>query len=146
MEVMKKVNNAWKIRLTFAGNLPPKEYITADIRSNNPGWGNEEFGNRIIERFEFLIPTGHVLIMEGMQKYNFFVEAVQSTRTKGAAQIKAFWFCGLLPMSNTVEMWRIEDGRIDRSQGTFGQEWGGGPTRGWKRGVPGKAKSFIGKY
>jgi hypothetical protein len=127
---------AWRIRARFAGNLPPKVYITPDVRSHNPGWGDAVF-YRVIEQLEFHLPTGHRICLAGMEQYNFFVEAVQSTRIKGGAKIKAFWFLGKHPGRDIVEMWRVGDGKVIRDRGIFGREWGGGPTRGWKKGVCG---------
>jgi len=142
--VIPKHKMAWRIRATFAGKLPPKEYITPDIRHNNPGWGDEVF-NSTIEKLEFFLPTGHCLVMSGMDQYNFFVEAVQSTRSRGSAEIKAFWFCGKLPGKDIVEMWRVGNGKVIRDRKPWGHEWGGGPSRGWKAGSPGKPVAMIRK-
>lgn len=134
---------AWRMRAVFAGKLPPKKYLTPDVRRKNSGWGDEVF-NRTIESLEFFLPTGHRIILAGMEKYNFFVEAVQSTRTRGAAEIKAFWLLGKPPGQELVEMWRIGDGKVLRDRKPFGREWGGGPTRGWKDGaVGGRVLSLI---
>lgn len=122
---------AWRIRARFAGGLPPREYITPDIRRHNPGWGDEVF-NRQIESLEFYLPTGHRIFLAGMEQFNFFVEASQSL--SGKTDIAAFWLCGKLPSINQVEMWRIGNGQVVRSREPWGQEWGGGPTRGWKPG------------
>lgn len=127
---------AWRIRARFEGKLPPSEYLTRDIRRSNPGWGDETF-NRVIKSIEFFLPTGHRLILSGMEAYNFFVEASQSFSRNGAARIDAFWFCGKIPASPTVEMWRIGDGKILRRQLPWGREWGGSPTSGWKAGSVG---------
>lgn len=138
-----KIKAAWRIRVTFAGKLQPREYITPDIRHNNPGWGDEVF-NRAIEKLEFFLPTGHRLVMSGMEQYNFFVEAAQSTKSRAGAQIKAFWFCGKLPGKDIVEMWRVGNGKVVRDRKPWGREWGGGPTRGWKPGeLRGKAVSRL---
>jgi hypothetical protein len=40
-------------------------------------------------------------------------------------------------------MWRIGDGTMVRDQKPWGKEWGGGPTSGWKPGVPGTIQSTI---
>lgn len=127
---------AWRIRARFSGDLPPKEYLTPNIWMKNPGWGGEVF-NRVIERLEFFLPTGHRIIMAGMEQYNFFVEAVQSTRSRSGAEIQAFWLLGKLPGKYLVEMWRVGDSKVIRNQSRWGREWGGGPTRGWKRGLIG---------
>jgi len=133
---------AWRIRVTFVGKLPPKKYMTPDIRHHDPGWASEIF-SRPIEMLEFFLPTGHRLVMSGMEQYNFFVEAVQSTRTRGGAKIQAFWFCGKLPGNDVVEMWRVGYGKIIRDRKPWGREWGGGPTSGWKQGISGKPLSIL---
>lgn len=134
--IIPKKNLAWRIRASFAGSLPPHEYVTPDIRHNDPGWGNEVF-NRQIECLEFFLPTGHRLILSGMDAYNFFVEAAQGM-SSASARIEAFWFAGKLPGQNLVEMWRIGNGQVVRTQAPWGKEWGGGPTSGWKLGSSGK--------
>lgn len=128
--------NAWKIRAVFAGKLPPKEYLSPDIRRKNPGWGDEIF-NRQIELLEFFLPTGHTLHLSGMEAYNFFVEVTQSMSKKGKARIEAFWFCGKFPGEPIVDMWRIGQGRVLRERKPWGQEWGGTATSGWKLGIVG---------
>lgn len=140
--VIPKHKMAWRIQATFAGKLPPKEYITPDIRYTDPGWASEVF-NRPIEKLEFFLPISHTIVLSGMEKYNFFVEAVQSTRSKGRAEIKAFWFCGKLPGENVVEMWRVGNGIAVRDCKPWGREWGGGPTKGWKQGIRGNPISSI---
>lgn len=127
---------AWRIRARFTGKLSPREYLTPNVWLKNPGWGDEIF-NRVIERLDFFLPTGHAIVLSGMEHYNFFVEAAQSRLTKGGAEIVAFWFAGKLPGRDLVEMWRIGKGGAVRTRKPWGQEWGGGPTRGWKRGAVG---------
>lgn len=129
---------AWRLRATFAGKLPPRHYLTPDIRHTNPGWDSEVF-NRKIERIEFFLPTGHKIILSGMEAYNFFVEATQAFSRHGGARIEAFWLCGKLPAASEVEMWRIGQGKVIRQRKAWGQEWGGGPTRGWKLGMVGSS-------
>lgn len=126
----------WKIRVTFSGKSLPKTYITPDIRHNNPGWADEAF-NRQIESLEFFIPTGHRIVMSGMEQYCFFVEATQSLSGKGNTKIEAFWFCGKHPMKDVVEMWRVEEGKVTRQIKVWGKEWGGSTIRGWKQGEMG---------
>ena len=85
-----------------------------------------------------------------MEAYNFFIEATQAFSRRGGARIEAFWLCGKLPLpaasslhrftaSPSVELWRIGQGKVIRQQKPWGQEWGGGPTRGWKLGLVGKS-------
>lgn len=128
-----KHSMAWRIRVQLSGSLPPREYITSDIRHSNPGWCDEIF-NRKIESLEFFLPTGHRLLLSGMEAYNFFVEASQSLSRSASTRIDAFWFCGKLPVHDLVEMWRIGDGKVIRNRMPWGREWGGGPTSGWKLG------------
>lgn len=136
---------AWRLRATFAGKLPPHSYLTPDVRFTNPGWDSEVF-NRHIEQIEFFLPTGHKITLAGMEAYNFFVEATQAFSRHGGARIEAFWLCGKLPAPHPspftlhpspVKMWRIGQGKVIRQQKPWGQEWGGGPTRGWKLGLVG---------
>lgn len=147
---------AWRLRPTFADKLPPRSYMTPDVRRANPGWDSEVF-NRKIEQIEFFLPTGHKIILSGMEAYNFFIEATQAMSGRGGARIEAFWLCGLLPVRgealgvksdqespsfpsrltphpSPVEMWRIGQGKVIRQQKPWGREWGGAPTRGWKLG------------
>jgi hypothetical protein len=131
-----KLDRSWRIRAVFSGKLPPKEYMTPDIRFNNPGWGDEIF-NRQIESLEFFLPTGHKILLFGMEAYNFFVEATQNMTPEAGARIEAFWFCGKLPGQPVVEMWRIGDGKVIRQRKPWGSEWGGTATRGWKMGTIG---------
>lgn len=130
------LSKAWRIRAHFAGKLPPKQYLTPDIRHNNPGWGDEIF-NRQIESLEFFLPTGHKILLSGMEAYNFFVEATQNMSSRDGARIEAFWFCGKWPGQPVVEMWRVGDGKVIRQRKPWGKEWGGAATRGWKIGLPG---------
>jgi len=128
-------NPTWRIRVVFADRVGPRDYTAPDIRHLDPGWGDEIL-NRTIERLEFFLPTGHKIVMTGMEYYNFFVEAVQSL-SSDACGIKAFWFAGKLPGCSMVNMWRIGDGKVVHIKKVFGQEWGGLPTRGWKKGLVG---------
>jgi len=129
---------AWRLLATFAGKLPPRHYLTPDVRRADPGWDSEVF-NRKIERIEFFLPTGHKIILSGMEAYNFFVEATQAFSRHGGARLEAFWLCGKLPAASEVEMWRIGQGKVIRQRKAWGQEWGGGPTRGWKLGMVGSS-------
>ena len=133
--IVPRLSLAWRLRATFAGKLPPKQYLTSDIRRTNPGWGDEVF-NRRIELLEFFLPTGHRIVLTGMEAYNFFVEASQGLGGI-VVRIEAFWLCGKLSRQDLVEMWRIGQGKVVRQQRTWGQEWGGTPTRGWKPGLIG---------
>ena len=127
---------AWRMRVRFAGKLPPREYVTPDVRNADPGWGDEIF-NRQMTSLEFHLPTGHRIVLAGMQAYNFFVEATQSFSRQGGARIEAFWLAGKLPGQPLVELWRIGNGQVTRNRKPWGEEWGGTATSGWKPGAVG---------
>ena len=135
--IVSRLNLAWRMRVTFDEKTGAVEYLTPDVRKNDPGWGGETF-NHTIRRLEFFLPTGHRILLEGMEQYNFFVEAVQSMSRKASAQIEAFWLCGKLPLVPLVELWRVGNGRIIHDQKPWKREWGGSATTGWKRGAPGE--------
>lgn len=141
IHIFNKNKLAWRIRATFAGKLPPREHITPDIRCNNPGWGDESF-NRIIEKLDFFIPTGHRLVLEGMEKYNFFIEAMQ-TIGKLEIDINAFYFCGKRPGEDMVDMFKIKNNTVLHEQKKYGAEWNNTPIAGWKPGVPAKPMCYI---
>ena len=127
---------AWRIRVRFAGKLPPVEYLSPDVRHANPGWDDEAF-NRQMESLEFFLPTGHKIMLAGLEAYNFFIEATQSFSRRGGARIESFFVAGKLPALPVVELWRIGDGRVTRDRKPWGAEWGGTATRGWKLGLVG---------
>ena len=131
---------AWRLLVTFAGG---RQYLSPDVRGKNPGWHDECFG-RVIERIEFNLPTGHRIVLAGMARYNFFVEATMVPGKNGnAARLAAIWLCGQARGSDTVEMWRVAEGVVKRARRPAGQEWGGGPTSGWKPGAPGRVISEV---
>lgn len=135
-EVLTRSNPlAWRIRARFAGGLPPREYITPDIRYFNPGWGDEIF-NRQIESLELFLPTGHRIVLAGMEQFNFFVECSQSL-AGGRSHIAAVFLCGKIPCTGLVDLWRVSDGKVIRNRVPWGKEWGGSSTRGWKPGCVG---------
>ena len=135
---IKKSNlkKAWRFEVTFAGNLPPRTYLSPNVWHSDPGWGSEVF-NRPIDRLEFFLPIGGSILLSGMVAYCFFVEASKGLSGKSKTRIEAFWICGRPPSSNTVEMWRIAKGKAVRQQKRFGAEWGGSPVSGWKAGIIG---------
>ena len=126
---------AWKIRVRFGGKSLVKEFVSNDIRHENPRWG-DEFFHQGIESFEFFLPTAHRLVLAGMEQYNFFVEA-SAPFGGGNPTIDAFWFLGKPPGDQLVECVRIREGQVVRERHRMGTEWGGGSTAGWKRGVIG---------
>lgn len=133
---MSNLGMSWKIRVRFSSKSMAREFVTNDIRREDPRWGDEIFHSGI-ESLEFFIPSGHRLVLAGMERYNFFVEA-SAPWGGGRPKIEAFWFLGKPPGKDTlVECVCVREGRIERTQHPFGSEWGGGPTRGWKQGTVG---------
>jgi len=126
--VMGKV---WNLHVCFASNGFSKEYWSGDLRRTACEWGDIVFSP--IESLEFFLPTKHVILLSGMEKYNFFVE-VSENLGGGKPCIEAFWLCGKLPGIDTTEMWRVGNQRVIRERKPFGREWGGAATRGWKAG------------
>ena len=123
-------NLSWRLRATFAGNLPPRRYLTPDVRFTNPGWDSEDF-NRRIEQLEFFLPTGHKIVLAGMEAYNFFIEATQRFSRKGGARIEAFWLCGKIPSPATSEI-RHPTSRCGASETV---RWSISASRGGKNGA-----------
>ncbi len=132
---------AWRLRADFAGNRPPRQYLSPDIRRKNPGWGDEVF-NRTIERLRLYLPTGHIIILSGMRQYNFFIEAAQGLGG-GRASIQAFYLCGHYPGRAAVALWRVAPGKVFHHLVAYGAEYNGQATRGWKPGAPGRPVSVI---
>jgi hypothetical protein len=137
---LKLASLAWRIRARFTGGIGAREYLSPDVRQADPGWSSETF-NRQIESLEFFLPTGHRIMLSGMEAYNFFAEATQSMSRKGlangGARLEAIWLCGKFPGTPVVEMWRIGQGQVTRQRKPWGREWGGAATRGWKFGIIG---------
>lgn len=146
MHILNKSKMAWRIEVTFEGKQLPKKYITPDIRNTDPGWGSELF-KRKIERLEFHLPTGNRILLEGMERYNFFLEAVKNIGGGSCdkAQIKAFYFCGKIPGIDAVDVWRIDikKQRIQLARKSENKVWNNKPARGWKQGLSGKPVSKI---
>jgi len=124
----------WRFRVMFEGKLSPKTYLSPDVRSADPGWGDEVFGRRI-EKLEFFLPTGHKIVIAGMEQYNFFVEVSVDISGAGRKKLDAIFLAGKIPNKLIVDMWRIGNKKAVRIQKPWGQEWGGQPTRGWKQGI-----------
>jgi len=150
---------SWRFRVTFSGSLPPKYYLSPDVRRTDPGWGSEAF-SRPIEKLEFFLPTGHVVVMSGMEKYCFFIEASKSL-SGGNERLEAVWLAGLIPQGSRGQGFKgpsdgspakpghsnprtLEPSNPSWQQKPYGAEWGGTPIAGWKTGAPGGAlKSEI---
>lgn len=128
----------WTLKTTFAARTGPRHCITGDVRIN-PGWGDETY-NRSIEEIEFALPTGHRIRMAGYEQYNFFAECSEPLGG-GSPRIEAFYLAG--KTGQMVDIWRIGNGTVIRNQRPWGEEWSGGPTRGWKMGEKGRTKSGI---
>ncbi len=128
------MDKAWRYLVQFADG---SRHLSRDVRIFDPGWNGQAF-QRPVESLQFFLPGGHSILLSGMSEYNLFVEASQNLRG-GQSRLEAIWLCGRVPGSDAVEMWCIGQGKIVRQSARYGQEWGGGPTRGWKAGVPGNS-------
>ena len=140
-------NMSYRIKVIFADKLMPRFYLTPDIRSKNPGWDSEKI-TRKIEALEFYLNGKYKLVLKGMEKYNFFVEATKSLTGKGSVKLQAFYICGKIPGKNITDIWKIDTlrNRITRFRKQYDKEWGGSPVRGWKNGEPNKPISNIEVY
>ena len=126
------IQMGWRLEIRFRNNSGAKYYLSGDVRFSNPGWGDERFSSSI-EHLKFHLPTGHSIVLSGMEAYNFFVEA--SCSLGGAERIDGFWICGKKPGSEEVELWGVSQGRVTRQLSTYGHEWRGGPVAGWRKGL-----------
>jgi len=121
------------------------QYISPDVREKDPGWASEAEGKKVgIEEISIKLPNDMTLILKGYEKYNFFVEVAQSLNKKSSAEIQAFFFCGA--SQGFVCIWKIDykTKQIIKDIKPEGQEYGGGPTRGWRMGLIGeKAESGL---
>ena len=124
----------FRILAKFGDKNAPREFLSPDIRISNPGWGDANF-SRPIEELHFYLPGGKVLVMAGMEKYNFFVEAMADMRGRGG-KLHAIYFACKEANSDKVHLWRIGDGKVIHSLHPFGKEYNGTATSGWKIGVP----------
>lgn len=128
--------NPWQMRIQHESG---PAYVTPDVRRADPGW-NDRPAWRPIASLELFLPTGHRLVLAGFEAYNFFAEATQPL-SGARARLEAIWLCGR--RGSSVDTWRVARGRLVRDVKPYGREWGGGPTRGWQAGVPGKVISEV---
>lgn len=122
-----------KYTLKYADGIT---YVSPDIREKDPGWASEAEGKNVgIEKISIKLPNDQTLILTGYEKYNFFVEASQSLNRKGSAKIEAFYFCG--SYQGFVVVWKIDyrTKQILKYLKKEGEEYGNGPTRGWRMGL-----------
>jgi len=127
---------AFRLKVRFDTKLQPHELITKDIRFHNPQWGDDLTFPHPIEYLEFYLPIDYKLVLYGMERYNFFIEAV-GRNMGNKLKINSFWFCGIIPQTNKVEIWTINcNGVIEHLQKVFGREYNGTASRGWRMGTP----------
>lgn len=128
----------WRIRVTFSTRTTPREWVSPDIRTERPGWGEQVFPF-LIERIEIEIDEQR-LVLSGMERYNFFVEALSLIGSgHGAGRVipQAFHLLGKLPRQELVSQWKIFPGvgvKPCHEYKTWGQEYHNMPTTGWKPG------------
>jgi hypothetical protein len=126
----------WRIRVTFSTHLTPREWISPDIRTERPGWGDQVFPF-LIDSIEIHLDQEQRLVLAGMERYNFFVEGV-SVLGSGRVIPQAFHLLGKLPHQETVSKWTVSPGaRLCHEYKPWGQEYHGTQTSGWKPGAVG---------
>jgi len=126
----------WQIHVTFSTRLTPREWISPDIRTERPGWGDQVFPFPI-EAVKIDLDQEQRLVLAGMELYNFFVEGV-SVLGSGRVIPQAFHLLGKLPKQETVSKWTVFPGaRLCHEYKPWGQEYHGTPTLGWKPGAIG---------
>lgn len=129
---------SWKIRVTFTTRTTPRGWVSPDIRIERPGWGEQVFPF-LIERIQIEIEE-HRLVLSGMERYNFFVEALSvigSGHAGGRVIPQAFHFLGKFPRQELVSEWTIFPGvgvKPRHEYKTWGREYHNMPTTGWKPG------------
>lgn len=112
------------------------EWKSPNIFSKNPGWASEENGlSGGIREMRIPINKDKAIILQGFEKYNFFVEATQNLGGKGGATIQAFCFCGA--KKGKVLLYRVNPLKREITKIYYedGKEYGGSPTRGWRQGL-----------
>lgn len=126
----------WRIRVTFSTHLTPREWVSPDIRTERPGWGDQVFPF-LIESIQIHLDQEQRLVLAGMERYNFFVEGI-SVLGSGRVIPQAFHLLGKLPRQETVSKWAIfPEARLCHEYKPWGQEYHGTPTSGWKPGAVG---------
>ena len=129
----------WKIKLELQNGIV--HYLN-DVRSGSPGWAECQPSG--IKRLEFTFlgrdekgkDVSYILIMSGMEEYNFFVEAMRGLSGKGKTKITGLWFMGRKPNSDQITGFVLKD-KIVSFNTIKGKEYSGMPTMGWKKGITG---------
>jgi len=116
-------------------------YESPDIRSNDPGWASEDRAKLVgIRKISIILPNKQIIVLKGFEKYNFFVEAVQSFGgiNGGGVRIEVFYFCGV--WRGCVVSWEIncKTQQIIKKLVKAGEEYYGTATRGWRMGLMGQ--------
>lgn len=124
----------WRIRVTFATDLTPREWISPDIRTERPGWGDQVFPF-LIQAVAIELDDKQRLVLAGMERYNFFAEGL-SVIGSGRVIPQAFHLLGKLPRQDTISKWTFFPGAQPcHEYKPWGQEYHGTPTSGWKPGA-----------
>ena len=138
------MNNLWKVEHRLQGGV---NFLSNDVRSDNPGWGESQLIN--IENMSFIFENnfnGHIKYMkvyfEGMRQYNFFIEA-QAYANQGMKHIMGIWFMGHLPHKDEVVGCVIRPAIVKPFVVPFGKEYEGQAVGCWKQGVPNSPRFFI---
>ncbi len=121
--------------LTFGKGIT---WESPNIFEKDPGWASEENGT-LGDIHEMCIPISKekAIILQGFEKYNFFVEALQNLNGGGKAKIQSFYFCGAF--QGKVLSYQINPvtKQIIKRVSKEGEEYVGSATRGWRKGILG---------
>jgi len=129
----------WQIQVSFAGN-GGRKWISTDIRSTRPGWGEQAFSAPIASLeilLEQLSEGSMVLFMSGMEQYAFFIQGLQIVGSQKLIP-QSFHFLGKLPGKGQVSMWSVFPGAAPRHDWVqYGAEYFGTAISTWKPGMTG---------
>jgi hypothetical protein len=123
----------WKIKVTFAAGPGSRTWISRDIRSEAPGWGEECF-LAPIESVELPFQDGRRLFLRGFQQYNFNAEGLWIAGENRVIPV-CFHFYGRLPGSDHVSRWDLDKKELRHTYTFWGHEYIDSATTGWKTGV-----------
>lgn len=116
-----------------------------NIFDKDPGWASMiSEVSKGIHGMIIPIAKDKVIIMQGFEKYNFFVEVLQNLNGSGKTKIQAFYFCAAY--QGKVLSYQINPllKKITKRINKEGEEYAGSATRGWGQGIIGiKPKEGI---
>lgn len=118
--------------LTFENGV---EWKSPNIFEKDPGWASEENGTLGgIRQIKIPVNADKSIILEGFEKYNFFVEVVQNLNG-GRSTIESFFFCGAIKGKVLSYQFKPKTREIVKRISKEGEEYAGTATRGWRKGI-----------